>query len=314
MIGLSSIALGQEVSVGADTGAGASTRSGIGAAPARGPRDQDQEQDQNRLGLADLAAYRAALAGRATGDRARSSDPPVQVGFRELWNSPEVYRGRRVTVRGRVERTFRQGAVGSFPPLVEGWVFTSSGDPLCVVYPRSGEGETDREAGAGTKAARGAAHALDDRAAGQSVEFTGTFLKMVRYAAGDGDRLAPLIVGDHPPALVATAASAEDRSARAAGRDNVLRAVGGELAGQNGARLGWSRSSWILGLTMAAVAVAIIAAQHLRGAGLRDRAAAKARGGARATPDLPLEFIEPPDGPGPAGEQPGASSRSGFRA
>ena len=35
------------------------------------------------------------------------------------------------------------------------------------------------------------------------VRFTGTFLKMVRYAGGDGARLAPLIVGDRLPVAVA---------------------------------------------------------------------------------------------------------------
>ena len=37
---------------------------------------------------------------------------------------------------------------------------------------------------------------------GRMVRFTGTFLKMVRYAGGDGARLAPLIVGDQPPTCV----------------------------------------------------------------------------------------------------------------
>ncbi len=268
-------------------------------------QDQDQDRDRDRLGLADLAAYRAALAGRATGDRARSSDPPAQVGFRELWKAPDDYRGRRVTVRGRIERTFRQGAVGSFPPLVEAWVFTASGDPLCVVYPRSDEGEREgaREEvpapGQGQHPLR-----LGDRAAGQSVEFTGTFLKMVRYAAGDGDRLAPLIVGDRPPALVrAPGGSAEARAAEATGEGDVLRAIGGEVGGvgQNGRRSSWSRSNWILGLTMAAVAVAAIAAQHLRGARMGHRANARDRGRERERegPDPPLQFVDRPDGPGP---------------
>ena len=39
-------------------------------------------------------------------------------------------------------------------------------------------------------------------ALGRSVRFTGTFLKMVRYEAGDGGRLAPLVVGDQLPVPV----------------------------------------------------------------------------------------------------------------
>ena len=34
---------------------------------------------------------------------------------------------------------------------------------------------------------------------GRTVRFTGTFLKMVSYAGGDGARLAPLVVGDRLP-------------------------------------------------------------------------------------------------------------------
>lgn len=295
-IGLASIADGQEVS----------PRSSPGLEVEAGAVDESRDQD--RLGLADLAAYRAALAGRATGDRARSSDPPVRVGFRELWKAPDDYRGRRVTVRGRVERTFRQGAVGSFPPLVEAWVFTASGDPLCVVYARSGADEGAVEAGREKGPAPGQGRhplPLGDRAAGQSVEFTGTFLKMVRYAAGDGDRLAPLIVGDRSPSLVTAieGGSVEARAAEAAGQGEVLRAIGGKVAGagQNGGRSGWSRSSWILGLTMAAVAVAAIAAQHFRGARMGHRANARDRGRERRHegPDPPLQFVDRPDGPGP---------------
>src|SRR5262249_55378889 len=108
---------------------------GSAAASAGQDADADRERD-DRLGLTDLAAYRAALSGKATADDARPSDPPVPVGFRDLWERPEAYRGRRVTIRGRLERTFRQGAVGTFPPLVEAWIFSTSGDPFCVVFPR----------------------------------------------------------------------------------------------------------------------------------------------------------------------------------
>ena len=47
--------------------------------------------------------------------------------FKDLWNRPDVFRGRRVTVQGRVVRIFRQGPVGSFPAArrsldhVAGW-------------------------------------------------------------------------------------------------------------------------------------------------------------------------------------------------
>ncbi len=246
MLGLPAAAAGQELSPGGQDDAGA------------------VQASEDRLGLADLASYRAALAGKATGDSSRPSDPPARVEFRELWVRPETYRGRRVTVRGRVERTFRQGAVGSFPPLVEAWIFTTTGDPLCVVYPRAVTTDPD-------------ARATRDPAAGQAVAFTGTFLKMVRYTAGDGDRLAPLIVGDHAPGP----APAEP-GATPARRDDILRAIGGEAAGARGGQASWSRSSWLLGLT------------HDRRGPRRDRRPAPARGPAARPLDGPRPPARPP--------------------
>ena len=81
--------------------------------------------------------------------------------FKDLWNRPDAFRGRRVTVEGRVQRIFRQGPVGSFPALAEIWIASPAGDPFCLVVPQA----------AGVPKL------------GQTVRFTGTFLKMVRYAA-----------------------------------------------------------------------------------------------------------------------------------
>ena len=72
---------------------------------------------------------------------------------------------------------------------------------------------------------------------GQMVQFTGTFLKIVRFAAGDGTRLAPLIVGDQPPVRV---------------RD-VAKANGSRSTSTNdpGSWSAESPGSWLLGLTLA---------------------------------------------------------------
>jgi len=134
----------------------------------------------DRLNLADLAAYRKAIAGAPPGPAAAAS-------FRQLWDHPEAYQGRKVRVSGRVVRRFRQGAFGTFPPLVESWAVTPAGDPFCLVYPAA-------EAGAASKPAR-----LDLAAPGAVVDFEGTFLRLIRYQGGDADRLAPLVVGDRPP-------------------------------------------------------------------------------------------------------------------
>ena len=124
------------------------------------------------LTLADLEAYRAALVDRTTG-------PVPTVRFRDLWDHPEAHAGKPVAVAGRIARLFRQPAVGEFPPLVEAWVVSSEGDPLCVVFPG---GEAAKVPEVGT-----------------SVRFTGTFLRRVEYHSGDVPRLAPLIVGPRPP-------------------------------------------------------------------------------------------------------------------
>jgi hypothetical protein len=275
----------------------------LGCAAASAGQDADVDRDvDDRLGLADLAAYRAALSGKATADDARPSDSPRSVGFRDLWERPEAYRGRRVTIRGRLERTFRQGAVGSFPPLVEAWIFSASGDPFCVVFPRL-------QTPAGGVSASGSApgsdgdHGQDSRTAGppipgpgRLVRFTGTFLKTVRYGAGDGERLAPVIVGDRPPEHQPPAEAGGEARATRSGAGEILRAIGGggrdDHPGTH--RRTWKIGSWAVGLTLAALTALVIAGQHLRGARLRHRATAQRRPPDRDTPDPPLQFVDSP--------------------
>jgi hypothetical protein len=128
--------------------------------------------DDSPLSLADLEAYRVALASKPD-STARS------VSFRDLWDRPEDYAGRTVAVEGRVARTFRQPRFGEFPPLVEAWVVSPPGDPFCLVFPQP-EGRPALGVGA-------------------FVRFSGTFLKRIKYQGGDVDRLAPLIVGPRAP-------------------------------------------------------------------------------------------------------------------
>lgn len=208
----------------------------------------------NQLTLADLAAYRQALAGKATADAARSADPPVPASFRDLWGKPEMLRGRRVAVLGRIERIFRQGAVGRFPALVQAWAFSPSGDPFCLVYP-AGSGQ--------------------DSGLGAEVRFTGTFLKIVEYPAGDGSRLAPLIVGDRAP---------EPLKKGAAARPN-----GKNPNASTGAR---PSTDWIVGLLAAVAVVGVLTLRHFRAA------TSPRRKRAPAEVDPPLEFISSTGHPG----------------
>jgi hypothetical protein len=248
----------------------------------------DDSESPHQLTLADLAAYRAALSGKATGENAKSSEPPVRVVFRDLWNRTDEFRGRRVMIQGRVERVFRQGPIGSFPALAEVWVVSPAGDPFCLVVPN--------ESGTGILPVN--EHGLEDRAApaaipeqGKTVRFTGTFLKLVRYAGGDGARLAPLVVGNQPPVSVHEPLKAN--GARSFSSDD---AVSGGVHTEDG-RTQWAGSSttWLLGLTLAVLAAAVLAWQHVRAPTRRSKAMSSFRRMYLADPDPQLEFLEPRD-------------------
>ncbi len=247
--------------------------------------DDPEAGQDDQLSLADLAGYRAALSGKATADDAQPSDAPARVGFRDLWERPDAYRGRRVTVHGRVARIFRQGPVGSFPPLLQFWIFSTAGDPYCLVFPRPSD-----ESGGGQEAeVRRDPPAIPG--AGLAVRFTGTFLKMIRYAGGDGERLAPLIVGDRPPGPAPAGPDGPGSLPSKGGE--VLQTGGGEGPGGDGpdAR-GWSSGRWGLVLMLAVVAAGILARQHLRGAPIRRRSTLRDRLLDSRTPDPPLEFVD----------------------
>ena len=159
------------------------------------------------ISLADVPDYESAL--KATG-------PARPVSFRELWDHPQTYRGQRVRVEGRADRRFRQSAVGRLPALVELWLTTDEGNVIALVFP--GQNQSP--------------------ALGQRVRFEGTFLRIIRYPSGDGDRLAPLVVGGEPPL--------ESR------------------ASLTNASNPWSRTDWAVAGVLAVVAGLVLATVHLR--------------------------------------------------
>jgi hypothetical protein len=177
--------------------------------------------DGSGLKLSDLAPYRAALEHPADG-------PAVAVTFRALWEHPERFESRRVSVEGRVMRRFRQGPVGTFPPLEELWAVNPAGDPFCLVFPAANSPASPAEAAS---------------TPGAVVRFDGTFLKQIRYRGGDTARLAPLIVGDRPPTVV-TPARKNGLSERAAARSG-----------------GWV--DWALGLAAAGFVALVLARRHM---------------------------------------------------
>ncbi len=248
--------------------------------------DSDDDGTSHQLSLADLTGYRAALAGKPTADQARATDPPAEVKFKDLWNRPDVFQGRRVVVQGRVVRSFRQGPVGSFPPLAEVWITSPAGDPFCVVFPRPGA-SGGKEAGSINVSATPPEKKNRDTAseemprAGGMVRFTGTFLKMVRYAGADTTRLAPLIVGDRTPVLISSEPAGSQVDAALT---STLRGSGSAI------RL----ACWALGLAAAAMAAVALARWHLRAPA---RLASPRVKFTDKTPDPPLEFLEPPAEP-----------------
>ncbi len=256
------------------------------AAEGRAFCSDDDPETSHQLSLTDLAGYAAALSGKPTAEAARETDPPFRVKFKDLWNRPDRFRGRRVTVEGRVMRIFRQGPLGSFPALAEAWITSPAGDPFCVVFPQDGS-NGQKEAVPGDPASvraeeeKGAQNNGGMPAQGRVVHFTGTFLKMVRYTGADTNRLAPLIVGDARPVPIPT-----ERIER--NKDSALPRATDD--GDAAIKLTY----WALGLAAAGLVAVGLARWHLRGPILPSRRHMKS---ADLGPDPPLEFIEPPNEP-----------------
>jgi hypothetical protein len=168
--------------------------------------------DDRPLTIADLAGYREALDGKPGGE-------PASVGFRDLWAQADRYRGKRVRVEGHVARIFHQPSVGRFPPLAEVWAVSPAGDPLCLVFAEK----------PGTPAPH----------MGDEIGFVGTFLRLIPYEGSDAKRLAPLIVGDKPPAPPPRPRQGTEGPGRSA-------------------------IDWLVGPALGMIVVALLLARHLR--------------------------------------------------
>lgn len=134
-------------------------------------------QDDAPLTIADLDSYQQALRPEEPG-----SPLPEPVSFRDLWERPESYLGRRVAIEGRAARRFHQPKIGEYPPLVELWIASKAGDLTCAVYPEPEGG--------------------DPTPLGGTVRFVGSYQKRLKYESGDEARLAPLLVGPAFPELI----------------------------------------------------------------------------------------------------------------
>ncbi|HEU5118336.1 MAG TPA: hypothetical protein VFT74_17090, partial [Isosphaeraceae bacterium] len=122
-----------------------------------------------------LPAFRRALEP--------SNVPARPVQFLDLWEQADRHRGEVVRISGRFARRFHQPAHDGFPALTELWLSTPPGNLFCLVFPTP-----DAEV----------------KPSNETLEFQGTFLRLLRYSSGDGPRLAPLIVGPNPPGVLST--------------------------------------------------------------------------------------------------------------
>jgi hypothetical protein len=250
----------------------------------------DEEELPAQLTLADLAAYRIALTGKSTKNDAEVSDRPTRVTFSELWHHPLVYRGRRVTIEGRVARIFRQGPVGSFPALAEVWIDSTDGGPFCVVAPQDKIQGTVSNQG---QRLDGAARSRAIPQLGQSIRFTGTFLKLLRYAAGDGNRLTPLIVGDEGPVPTVNARTPRRKSSNDSGHEETR----ADRFDAPLDRSAGSLSTWALAILLAGVAAGVLAWQHCRTPRV-EKAHWRAQMSMEESHfDPSLAFVNPRDGP-----------------
>lgn len=160
------------------------------------------------LPVDEIPAYREALRDRDPGDG-------VPVPFLELWNGANRYRGQRVAFTGRIARRFRAEPSGDLPARVELWL-EQGGNLVCAVVPETPE--TLQRTG--------------------RVTVRGTSLGIIRYAAGDAVRLAPLIVGSRPP-------EPSDRPPAASGAT-------------------WDSASWGLAIAAILLVTFVLAIRHAR--------------------------------------------------
>lgn len=160
-----------------------------------GPNELDKDEKTEFEEMTDLVSDRVALKPREmhaywrlmTWSRTEPFTTLRQramkgVPFTQLWEQPDKYRGRLISLRLHVRRVLKYEAPDNPQQLIDlyeawGWTDESRSFPYVVVFP-----ECPAELPIGT----------DVRA---EVEFAGYFLKIMSYSAYETTRGAPLLVG-----------------------------------------------------------------------------------------------------------------------
>ncbi len=138
-------------------------------------------KDKAPITFRDMSAYAALL------QRAREAKPADlaglarrDVGFGELWDHPDDYRGALIELRGVCRRTYSsESKLGAGGRLHEVWITVPEDDPnpFACIAEALPEGFPIDEAGS------------------EPVVFRGYFLKLIAYDASDVRRGAPLLIG-----------------------------------------------------------------------------------------------------------------------
>ena len=141
-------------------------------------------RDATFLGTADRDAWLETCL-TLQGFDGRVMPTPADVGFTELFSQPRSFRGRAVRIRGLLHRLERLESVANdygIDHFWQGWLEPAGGPatPVAVHFLQVPEGM---------------ASGLDIR---EPVEVSGFFLKNMAYRAGDGVRVAPLILAREP--------------------------------------------------------------------------------------------------------------------
>jgi hypothetical protein len=132
------------------------------------------------------------LDGRSLDELESSSTG--RVGFVQLFDQPEQYRGQLVTVRGTAHRAYRVRAPENFYGIEHYYVFWLApaggpNSPICVYALETPPGFPPLK----DKDLDGATTPLEEE-----MEFTGYFFKRWAYRAQDGLRIAPLVLAKAP--------------------------------------------------------------------------------------------------------------------
>ncbi len=161
----------------------------------RGKADDEKRADQ--IAAASLWSQAVINANNTPFEVfAKSAAENSHVTFAHLWNSPDLYRGKVITVKGRLVRVRKLEATlaaqaADIPFVYEGWIFgaTKRSHPFCVLFPVLPDGLE-------------VAESMD-----REVVFHGYFIKKMKYRAGDNAKFleTPVLIG--PSVLPATEAA-----------------------------------------------------------------------------------------------------------